>query len=71
MAERRGISSFSVLLLMAVAAVVGYFTVRMMLRAITRLPLYWFSLYLAVLGLVYLLLQLTGSPMVPPFRPGV
>ena len=50
-----------------VAAVVGYFSIRFMLRLIARVPLSWFALYLAVIGIVYLILQLTGSAIVPAF----
>ena len=51
----------------AVAAVVGFFAIRFMLRIISRIPLSWFALYLAVIGLVYLLLQLSGVRFVPAF----
>ena len=50
-----------------VAAVVGYLSIRFMLRVISAVPLSWFALYLAVIGIVYLVLQMTGSPFVPPF----
>ena len=52
-----------------VACVVGYLAIRFMLKIITRVPMTWFALYMAILGLVYLVLQLTGNPMVPPFTP--
>ena len=51
-----------------VAAVVGYLSIRFMLRIITKVPLAWFALYLAVLGVAYLVLQLTGLMNVPPFE---
>ena len=38
-----------------------------MLKIIAKVPLSWFALYLAVIGIVYLALQMTGSPYVPPF----
>lgn len=50
-----------------VAAAVGYFAIRFMLRIISRVPLSWFGLYLAVIGIAYLLLQFTGSSLVPAF----
>ena len=49
------------------AAVVGYLAIRFMLRIIARVPLSWFALYLAVLGVAYLVLQLTGMMNVPSF----
>ena len=49
------------------AAVVGYLAIRFMLRIITRVPLSWFALYLAILGVAYLVLQLTGMMNVPSF----
>ena len=50
-----------------VAAVVGFFAIRFMLRIISRIPLSWFALYLAVIGLLYLVLQLSGVSLVPAF----
>ena len=50
-----------------VAAVVGFFAIRFMLRIISRMPLSWFALYLAVIGLLYLALQLSGVRFVPAF----
>ena len=49
------------------AALFGMLAIRFMLRTISRISLSWFSLYLAVLGVVYLLLQLSGSSLVPAF----
>ena len=54
-----------------VAGVVGYLAIRFMLRIITKVPLVWFSIYLAIIGIVYLLLQLSGSPLLPAFAPAV
>jgi len=54
-----------------IAAVVGYLAIRFMLRIITKVPLAWFSIYLAVIGIVYLLLQLSGSSLLPAFTPAV
>ena len=50
-----------------VACIAGFFTIRLMLRLITRIPLGYFSLYLAVIGVIYLVMQLAGSPLLPPF----
>ena len=50
------------------AAVVGYFSIRFMLRIIVKVPLSWFALYLALIGILFLLLQLTGSVLVPAFE---
>ena len=52
-----------------VACLSGFLAIRFMLRIITRVPLGYFALYLAVLGIIYLYLQLTGSPLLPPFQP--
>lgn len=49
------------------AAVIGYLSIRFMLKIISKAPLSWFALYLSVLGLVFLVLQIVGSPAVPAF----
>ena len=54
-----------------VAAVSGYFAIRFMLKIITRISLSWFALYVAILGVVYLLLQFSGNAAVPPFAAAV
>ena len=58
----------------ALAAVVGYLTVRFMLRLITRVSFRWFALYLFVLGAVVIILQIAGIGGLPvlaaPFSPG-
>ena len=51
----------------AVAAVTGFAALRFMLKMISRVPLSWFALYVALLGIAWLLLQLGGSPLVPAF----
>lgn len=51
-----------------VAAVSGYLAIRFMLRLISRVSLNWFGLYVALLGLVILVLQLAGVPALPPFE---
>ena len=52
-----------------VAAVVGYLAIRFMLKLITRVSLNWFALYVAILGVIFLLAQLFGLPGVTPFSP--
>lgn len=52
-----------------VSAVVGYLAIRFMLNLINHISLNWFALYVAVLGLVYLVLQLMGNPLMPSFSP--
>ncbi len=52
-----------------VAAVSGFLAIRFMLKIISRVPMGWFALYLAVIGIAYLLLQLSGSALVCPFDP--
>lgn len=51
-----------------VAAVSGYLAIRFMLRLISSVTLNWFSLYVALLGVLILLLQLIGWQGVPPFE---
>jgi len=51
-----------------VACAAGFLAIRLMLKIISRVPMGWFALYLAVIGVVYLLLQLTGNPLLPPFH---
>lgn len=50
-----------------IAAIVGYLSIRLMLRIIAKIPLSWFALYLAVIGIVFLVLQITGNTLVPAF----
>lgn len=57
---------------MVVAAVSGYLAIRFMLNLISKVSLNWFALYVALLGLVILVLQLAGVPGVPAFAlPGL
>ena len=49
------------------AAVVGYLAIRFMLKLITKVSLNWFALYVAILGVLFLALQLFGFPGVTPF----
>lgn len=51
------------------AAVVGYLAIRFMLKLITKVSLNWFALYVAILGVLFLALQLFGFPGVTPFAP--
>ena len=62
------IELFPALVGILVACAAGFLAIRLMLKIISRVPMGWFALYLAVIGIVYLLLQLTGSPLLPPFR---
>lgn len=50
-----------------VACVSGYLAIRFMLKLISRVSLNWFALYVAILGLLFLILQLTGFRSVPEF----
>ena len=52
---------------MLLAAVIGYVAIRFMLRIISKVPLSWFALYVALIGILFLLLQFTGSSAVPAF----
>ncbi len=49
------------------SAVVGYLAIRFMLKLITKVSLNWFALYVAILGVLFLALQLIGFPGVTPF----
>ena len=61
------ISLFPAAIGIIVAALVGWLSIRFMLKVISKVPLAWFALYLAVIGVIYLVLQLTGSAAVPAF----
>ena len=52
-----------------VAAVSGYLALRFMLKMITRVPLSAFAIYLALIGIAILVLQLSGSSLLPAFTP--
>ena len=54
---------------MVVAGVSGYLAIRFMLKLISKASLNWFALYVAILGLLFLILQLTGFSGVPEFAP--
>lgn len=53
---------------MVVAGVSGYLAIRFMLQLINKISLNWFALYVAILGLIILVLQLSGHPAVPAFE---
>lgn len=50
-----------------VAAVCGYFALRFMLRIVSTVPFSAFALYVALIGIIYLALQLSGSSLLPAF----
>ena len=50
-----------------IACIAGFAAIRLMLKIITKVPLGYFALYLALIGIAYLLMQLTGSPLLPTF----
>ena len=50
-----------------VACLAGFLAIRFMLRIISKVPLSWFAIYLAVIGIIYLYLQLRGSAILPSF----
>ena len=50
----------------AVACVTGYLAIRFMLKLMTKVSLSWFALYVAILGVGFLVLQLLGVPGVTP-----
>lgn len=52
---------------MLVAALSGYLAIRFMLKLITKTSLTWFALYVAMVGLIVLICQLTGIGGLPPF----
>ena len=50
-----------------VAAASGFFALNFMLKLISRVPLCRFAVYLAIVGILFLIFQLAGSLLVPPF----
>jgi undecaprenyl-diphosphatase len=50
-----------------VASVTGYIAIRFMLKLMTKISLNWFALYVAILGVIFLAMQLIGVPGVTPF----
>ena len=65
------ISLLPVIAAILIAAVTGYFALRFMLRIISKVPLSGFAIYVAVIGIIYLALQLSGSSLLPAFVPPV
>ncbi|MBQ8535785.1 MAG: undecaprenyl-diphosphate phosphatase [Clostridia bacterium] len=53
---------------MIVAAVSGYLAIRFMLKLISRISLNWFALYVAIVGIIVLLLQMSGFSGLPAFE---
>lgn len=51
----------------AVACISGYLAIRFMLHLISKVSLNWFALYVAILGVIFLLLQLAHVPGVVEF----
>ena len=50
-----------------IACIAGFIAIRFMLKIIATVPMGYFALYLAVIGVAYLLLQFAGSNLLPPF----
>ena len=50
-----------------VAAVSGYLALRFMLKIISTVPLSRFAIYLALIGIAFLICQLAGANIFPPF----
>ncbi len=63
------ISLFPTIVGILVAAVSGYFALRFMMKIITKVPMSVFAIYVAVLGIIFLAMQLSGSSLVPSFAP--
>ncbi len=57
---------FPILLGIVLAAVIGYFTARAMLRFINRVSFVWFALYVFLIGAAVIVLQVTGTAGFPP-----
>lgn len=51
-----------------VAAISGYLAIRFMLRLISSVSLNWFALYVALLGVLILVMQLLALPNAPAFE---
>jgi len=54
-----------------VAAISGFLALRFMLKIISTVPLSRFALYLAIIGVAYLVLQLAGVSFLPAFTPAL
>ncbi len=53
----------------AVAGICGYVAIRFMLKLVEKVSLNWFALYVAILGVIFLVCQLVGFRDVPPLAP--
>ncbi len=65
--EFNNIEFLPVVVGIAVAALTGFLALRFMLRIISTVPLSRFAVYLAVIGVIYLVLQLAGYSILPSF----
>lgn len=65
--EFNNIEFLPVVVGIAVAALTGFLALRFMLRIISTVPLSRFAVYLAIIGVIYLVLQLAGYSILPPF----
>ncbi len=65
----KNIELIPVIVGIAVAALSGFLALRFMLKIISTVPLCRFAIYLAIIGIVYLVFQLAGSSLFPPFSP--
>ena len=54
---------------MVVAAISGYLAIRFFLKLISKVSLNWFALYVTLLGLLVIILQLTGVLSAQPAAP--
>ena len=52
-----------------VAAISGFLALRFMLKIISTAPLSRFAIYLAIIGILYLVFQLAGYSLLPVFAP--
>lgn len=50
------------------AAVSGYLAIRYMLKLIERISFFKFALYVALVGILVIILQLTGTAGFPPIQ---
>ena len=53
---------------MVIAAISGYLAIRFMLKLISKISLNWFALYVAIIGIIVLLLQMSGFAGLPAFE---
>lgn len=60
---------FPTLVGVSVSCIAGFTAIRFMMKIISKIPMGYFALYVAVLGVIYLLLQLFGYSLLPAFRP--